>query len=141
MSEAPSLQYAALPYRRRADAAIEVMLITSRDTGRWVIPKGWPMDGLSAPHSAAREAHEEAGLVGQVSAHAIGRYHYDKRRDDGSLVRCVVEVFALAVERQRRTWPEHKERRTQWFAQADAAAAVDEPELAALIGDMAKRLE
>lgn len=140
MSEAPRLQYAALPFRRRADAVIEVMLITSRDTGRWIIPKGWPMAGLAAAQSAAREAHEEGGLVGQVSERPVGRYHYDKRLANGSSVLCMVEVFTLAVERQHRSWPERKERRTQWFALEEAAAAVQEPELRVLIGELAKRL-
>lgn len=140
MSEAPRLQYAALPYRRRADAAIEVMLITSRDTGRWIIPKGWPMEGLASAQSAAREAHEEGGLIGRMSDRPIGHYHYDKRLNDGSSVLCMVEVFVLEVERQHRSWPERKERRTQWFVLEEAAAAVQEPELRALIGELAKRL-
>ena len=135
-----SLQYAALPYRRRGDAAIQVMLITSRGTGRWVIPKGWPVTGMSGFDSAAREAREEGGLVGRIGKRAIGQYHYDKRLPDGSAVQCTVEVFALEVERQLRTWPERKERRTQWFAPAEAASAVDEPELRSLLKGLVSRL-
>lgn len=133
-------QYAALPWRRRADGAIEVMLLTSRDTGRWVIPKGWPVPGLSPAQSAAHEAREEGGLVGLLGEQSIGRYHYDKRLSDGSAVLCAVEVFPLEVERQLKTWPERKERRTQWFALQEAAGAVDEPELADLIRGLPKRL-
>src|SRR5262245_32596723 len=73
------LHYAALPFRLRSDGAIEVMLITSRDTGRWLIPKGWPAAGLSPQDSAAIEAREESGLVGRIGDHAIGCYQYDKR--------------------------------------------------------------
>jgi 8-oxo-dGTP pyrophosphatase MutT (NUDIX family) len=127
------VQYGALPYRRRTGGAIEVMLITSRETGRWVIPKGWPMPRLSPPESAAREAREEAGLVGKVCAEPIGRYEYLKRIDAEREVVCTVEVFALEITRQLSAWPEKAERRTRWFTPEEAAGAVQEAELAALI--------
>jgi 8-oxo-dGTP pyrophosphatase MutT (NUDIX family) len=133
-------QYAALPWRRRPDAAIEIMLLTSRDTGRWVIPKGWPVRGLSPAQSAAHEAREEGGLVGKLDERSIGRYHYNKRLSDGSSVVCAVEVFALEVDRQLKSWPERKERRTQWFVLQEAAGAVDEPELADLIRALPEKL-
>ncbi len=133
------LQCAALPYRRLASAAIEVMLITSRDTGRWVIPKGW-QEGLAARVSAEREALEEGGLVGRMGKQAIGRYRYKKQLPDGSSVACLVEVFVLEVKRQLKSWPERKERRTRWFMLREAAAAVAEPELAAMIRNLPKRL-
>jgi 8-oxo-dGTP pyrophosphatase MutT (NUDIX family) len=139
-AEMTQLQYAALPFRRRADMSIEIMLITSRDTGRWLIPKGWPVQGLSPQSSAAREAREEGGVVGRIGEHAIGRYHYDKWLADGSAVPCAVEVFALEVERQMRSWPEREERRTRWFALQEAAEAVQEPELQTLIRNLAKCL-
>ncbi|MCC6889063.1 MAG: NUDIX hydrolase [Hyphomicrobiales bacterium] len=137
MSEAEPLhvQYAALPYRRSAEG-IEVMLITSRDTGRWVIPKGWPAAGQGPRQSAQREAWEEGGLLGRLSERPIGRYRYHKRLAGGSSVLCSVEVFALEVQRQQRSWPERKERRTRWFTAVEAAAAVAEPELAAMIRDL-----
>ena len=90
--KASHIQCAALPYRRLANAAIEVMLITSRDTGRWVIPKGWQGAGLAAQHSAEREAREEGGLVGRIDDRPIGQYRYKKRLADGSSVACSVEV-------------------------------------------------
>jgi 8-oxo-dGTP pyrophosphatase MutT (NUDIX family) len=94
-------QYAALPFRHNADADVEVMLVTSRDTGRWVIPKGWPV-GRKAPHaSAAREALEEAGVVGKVGRDSIGTYTYEKRLADGTFVICEVQVFPLEVKHQR----------------------------------------
>jgi predicted NUDIX family NTP pyrophosphohydrolase len=132
-------QYAALPYRRTG-AGIDVMLITSRDTGRWIIPKGWPAPALDPGASAAQEAMEESGLVGEISAQPIGSYGYTKRLADGSAVDCTVEVFALAVERQLPTWPEQAERRTRWFALEEAAAAVQEPELGAIIRNLARLL-
>ena len=138
--KASYLQCGALPYRRLANAAIEVMLITSRDTGRWVIPKGWQGEGLAAQDSAEREAHEEGGLVGRMGGRPIGRYRYRKRLADGSSVACLVEVFALEVERQLKSWPERKERRTRWFILREAAAAVNEPALAAMIRNLPKYL-
>ena len=134
------VQFAALPFRRIAGGAVEVMLITSRDTGRWLIPKGWPVPGLSPQDSAAQEAREEGGLVGRIGERTIGRYRYDKRLPDGSAVRCVVEVFALEVERQLKSWPEQDQRRTRWFAMAEAAETVDEPDLRAIIRELSGRL-
>jgi 8-oxo-dGTP pyrophosphatase MutT (NUDIX family) len=139
-TETHRAQYAALPFRRRG-AMIEVLLITSRDTGRWIIPKGWPIAGLSPQEAAAREAYEEAGLVGRITDQAIGRFHYDKRLEDGSSVSCAVEVFALKVEDQMPTWLEQDERQTRWFALAEAAEAVQERDLQELIRGLAERLE
>jgi 8-oxo-dGTP pyrophosphatase MutT (NUDIX family) len=130
---APNLQYAALPYRRRTDGILEVMLVTSRDTGRWVIPKGWPIQGLRPPDSAAREAMEEAGLTGRIGDRSLGFYHYEKRLADGSAVPCAVETFAFEVEEQFASWPEQDQRHTQWFELQQAADAVQEPELSAMI--------
>ena len=139
MSSKPdsNIQYGAVPYRRRADGVIEVMLLTSRDTGRWVIPKGWPVPGLSPHDSAAREAVEEAGLVGRIDDRPIGFYRYDKRLADGSVVCCKVETFVLEVEEQLPSWREQHQRRTEWFTLQAAADAVQEPELSALILSMA----
>jgi len=130
------IQYAALPFRRCADATIEIMLITSRDTGRWLIPKGWPEPGLAPPETAAHEAREEGGLVGRIGDRSIGSYHYDKRLPDGSTVHCVVEVFALDVTRQMKSWPERDERTTRWFGLQEAAEVVREPELRAIIRNL-----
>jgi len=137
---AESIQYAALPYRRLADGVIEVMLITSRDTGRWLIPKGWPMPAMTPAQSAAHEAREEGGLVGRMGDCSIGHYRYDKRMADGSTVTCAVEVFVLEVERQLESWPEQGQRRTRWFLLQDAADAVDEPDLRAMIRDLTGRI-
>jgi 8-oxo-dGTP pyrophosphatase MutT (NUDIX family) len=130
------LQYAALPYRWRPNASIEIMLITSRGTGRWLIPKGWPEPGLEPAEAAAREAREEAGLVGRVDDRSIGFFHYDKRLPNGGTVHCVVEVFALEVERQMKSWPERDQRSTRWFGLQEAAEAVRDPELSAIIQNL-----
>jgi 8-oxo-dGTP pyrophosphatase MutT (NUDIX family) len=132
-SGAPRLQYAALPYRQRGDGSLEVMLVTSRETRRWVIPKGWPMKGRKPHASAAREALEEAGLIGKVGKKPIGTYRYDKRLKGGEATPCAVEVFPLEVKSQRKRWPEQKERSVRWFARDEAAEAVQESELRAII--------
>ena len=132
---ATSLQYGALPFRRRADTGTEVMLVTSLRTRRWIIPKGWPIK-QETPHAAsAREALEEAGVVGEVGTRPIGSYTYQKQLKQGAFVACEVEVhvFPLEVKRQQRTWPEKSKRQVQWFSSADAAAAVQEPALSEII--------
>jgi 8-oxo-dGTP pyrophosphatase MutT (NUDIX family) len=132
------LQYAALPYRDGKH--LEIMLITSRDTKRWVLPKGWPMKGHDAHAAAAREALEEAGIRGDVKKEPLGTYHYLKGLKSGGKLRCQVHVFALKVSHQRKTWPERNLRTTRWFSVEEAAAAVAEPELSALILRFGKRV-
>jgi|CXWL01.1.fsa_nt_gi 8-oxo-dGTP pyrophosphatase MutT (NUDIX family) len=126
-----SQQYAALPWRQTQ--GFEILLITSRETRRWVIPKGWPMSGLSAAESAAQEAYEEAGIRGQMSAQAMGYYGYRKRLRGGARKRFRVDVFAMAVTEVLDLWPEAHERARQWLSPEEALALVEEPELAALI--------
>jgi predicted phosphate transport protein (TIGR00153 family) len=126
-------QIAALPYRTDAHGVIEIMLITSRETRRWVIPKGNPIKGLRAHEAAAHEAFEEAGLVGIPCPTLIGTYHYYKRKRDGAERSATVEVFPLSVTSQLPEWPEQHERESRWFSLAQAAAAVDEPDLKHLI--------
>ncbi|MEO8115793.1 MAG: NUDIX domain-containing protein, partial [Phenylobacterium sp.] len=118
---------------------LKVLLITSRETGRWVIPKGWPMKGKRPHAAAAREAFEEAGVVGQIAKTALGDYGYDKRMKTGQTLPCRVEVFALKVTAQRRSWPEKDERTSQWFDWEEAAEAVEEDELASLIRVLARQ--
>ncbi|MFS0770742.1 DUF47 family protein [Sphingomonas sp. 1P08PE] len=125
-------QIGALPYRIGTGGAAEVMLITSRDTGRWVVPKGNMIVGLSPHEAAAVEAWEEAGLRGHACAASLGEYDYDKQRRRGA-VAVTVALYPLAVTGQEADWPERHQRETRWFALPDAAAAVDEPALAALI--------
>lgn len=130
---ATALQYAALPYR--VTGGVEVLLLTSRETGRWVLPKGWPMAGKSPRAAARREALEEAGVVGRICKQPIGAFHYDKRLPDGGVVTCKVLVYPMAFERQRKRWPEQRQRTIGWFTLEEAARAVLEPELAILLHD------
>jgi 8-oxo-dGTP pyrophosphatase MutT (NUDIX family) len=132
-SAAERIQYAALPFRRSADSQVEAMLVTSREIGRWVIPKGWPI-GRKAPHaSAAREALEEAGVVGAVGRESIGTHAYEKRMSKGVVVVCEVRVFSLEVKRQMKGWPEKEERTCCWFLSAEATKVVEESDLANII--------
>ena len=111
-------QYAALPYRVTKARGIEFLLVTSRESGRWIIPKGWPIAGLKPAGTAAREAYEEAGVRGTVGTKAIGVYSYNKEdRTRGRTLLCNVKVFALLVRRQGRTWPEAHQRRIIWVRQ------------------------
>jgi 8-oxo-dGTP pyrophosphatase MutT (NUDIX family) len=114
-----------------------VMLVTSRETRRWVLPKGWPEKKLGPHELAAKEAFEEAGLEGEIGREPIGSYRYAKRRWNGRTVQCEVDVFPLAVERQLEDWPERAERETEWFTPAEAALLVDESGLVALLLDLA----
>jgi len=129
-------QIAVLPYRFGGpgmDGPTEILLITSRGTGRWVIPKGNPLTGMSGHASAAIEAEEEAGVIGAVCPTPIGSYHYRKRRPNGASVMLDVEVFPLAVTRELGEWKEQDERERRWFAFDEAAKVVDEADLQALI--------
>lgn len=109
------------------------MLITSRETKRWVLPKGNPIDGLAPHQAAAHEAFEEAGLHGIPCPTALGSYQYRKRRKNGASLLFSVAVFPFAFTSQADVWPECEERDTRWFTISDAADAVDEPDLKTLI--------
>lgn len=125
-------QYGALCWRLRRDS-LQLLLVTSRDTGRWVIPKGWPHDGLDGPASAAREAWEEAGVEGAVDPRCLGVFGYDKVQPTLVCVPCVVGVYGLRVQRLLRGFPERSQRRRKWFSVEKAARRVAEPELRALM--------
>ncbi|WP_040668411.1 NUDIX hydrolase [Rhizobium giardinii] len=125
----PLEQYGALCYRRnKALGQIEVLLITSRDTLRWVIPKGWPMNGKKPHEVAAREAFEEAGVRGKAKKKPLGYFHYLK---DGK-VPCLVQVHAIEVDELIGKYPERGQRELDWVTCSEAAARVNEPELKGL---------
>jgi predicted phosphate transport protein (TIGR00153 family) len=123
-----------LPYRIATDGHADVMLITSRETRRWVLPKGNLIKGLDWHQAAAQEAFEEAGINGIPCPTAIGEYRYAKRRKDGTTRDVSVAVFPLAFLDQAAEWPEQDERETRWFGLREAARAIDEPVLAQLVG-------
>jgi 8-oxo-dGTP pyrophosphatase MutT (NUDIX family) len=124
-------QVAALPFRRTAAGEIEILLITSRETGRLIIPKGWPMKRLKDADAAAKEAYEEAGVIGKVRRKPIGDYLYWKRLER-SFEFLKVDVYPLEVRDQRTDWPEKGSRKWGWFNLDAAAALVSEPGLVSL---------
>jgi 8-oxo-dGTP pyrophosphatase MutT (NUDIX family) len=129
----PRQQFAALPFRKKP--SFQVMLVSSRETRRWVLPKGWPIKGMKPHAVAALEALEEAGLLGKIAKRPIGSFHYVKRMPNGAALTCAVDVFPFRVEKQRKNWPERDQRTAGWFEVREAAELVDEPELRDLILD------
>lgn len=131
------IQAAALPWRR-TEAGISVMLITSRDTGRWVLPKGWPKSGELLCDAAAREAVEEAGIKGQVSGEEVGSYFYAKNRSKGDPVPCEVLVYPLEVGRVAERWKEKGQRNRKWVSPDAASTMVQEPGLSTLLASFCR---
>lgn len=125
-------QVAALCWRVE-DGKLQVLLVTSRETGRWVLPKGWPMEGKSAPEAARAEAWEEAGVDGKVSDSCVGLFAYRKVLGPGIDVPCVVAVYPLKVKALADDFPERAERERRWFSPKKAAQKVEEPELKELL--------
>lgn len=130
-----SVQYGAICWRMNR-GKVEVLLITSRDTGRWVIPKGWPIDGMTPSDAAAREAWEEAGVEGEIAEAGLGQFRYDKLMKPKLALLCSVEVFALRVAKLKDKFPERNERRRKWFQAEKAARKVQEPELRQLLSQL-----
>lgn len=131
--ELVGMQVAALCYRRNRQDKTEVLLITSRDTGRWVLPKGWPIKGLTPSEAAAREAFEEAGVEGRVGAEPLGLFSYTKTFAAKEGIPVIVSVFPLAVRRLVEDFPEKGQRQLEWFSPKKAAGKVAEPDLAAIL--------
>lgn len=128
------LQFAALCYRKTQDKrGLEILLITSRGTGRWVIPKGWPMNGKLAHAVAEREALEEAGVKGKADVKPLGSYTYMKGLDSGFDIPCKVQVHALKVSGFATDFKEKGQREMAWVSCEEAAARVAEPGLKELI--------
>jgi 8-oxo-dGTP pyrophosphatase MutT (NUDIX family) len=124
-------QVAALCWRKRKGKR-EVLLITSRETRRWVIPKGWPMESLKDFNAAKTEAFEEAGVTGRISRQPLGRFRYNKIKGDVATP-VSVTVYGLEVAVLHSNWPERRERKRDWFAPADAAERVVEVGLKSII--------
>jgi ADP-ribose pyrophosphatase YjhB (NUDIX family) len=125
-------QYAALPFALK-NGQPRVMLVTSRGKGRWIIPKGWPEKDLTPHACAAKEAYEEAGIVGRIGESPLGTYRYKKRLSSGAMTTFKVEAYLLEVEHQLMDWPEKGQRVTRWMAPARAARLVGEDGLVQLL--------
>jgi 8-oxo-dGTP pyrophosphatase MutT (NUDIX family) len=133
-------QYAALCFRYRDEVpVVEVLIMTSRDSGRWVIPKGWPMKKKDPHDAAATEALEEAGVRGRVRKEPVGRYTYLKLLDDGDVAPTIVDVFQLQVTKQADSFKEKGQRILAWVSPEEAARRVREIELKSLLVDFKPR--
>lgn len=126
------IQFAALCTRRRTGAT-EVLLITSRETGRWILPKGWQMPDRSGGESALTEAWEEAGVVGALVGEPVGSYLAKKSLANKRPMPCRIEVHPVQVAKLAAKFPEKGQRRRKWMSIKKAAKAVSEPGLAALL--------
>ena len=137
LREAPSIrveqQYGVLPWRKDKRGHLQVLLITSRGGGRWIVPKGWPVKGRAPYLSAALEAFEEAGVIGEVVSQPLASYRYAKDDEDGTKLLRRVTLFGLRVVGTLTNWPERGQRKRRWFSLADAAEAAADPELSTLI--------
>lgn len=134
-------QFGALCYRMRRDLGIfEVLLVTSRESGRWIIPKGWPIPGKKPHEVAAIEAFEEAGVRGKAKKKPFGYFTYLKVTGDGQRVPCCVQVHLLNVEEISATFREKGQRISEWVSCVEAARRVREPELKGLFLAMQRTL-
>jgi 8-oxo-dGTP pyrophosphatase MutT (NUDIX family) len=120
-------QSGVIPYRING-TELEILLVTSRRKGRWIIPKGIIDPGKTALESAHQEAYEEAGIRGQADPKILGEYRY--RKWGGT---CVVQVFAMELTKMLESWPEAELRQRKWMNRAEAAKAIEEPDLKQLI--------
>lgn len=125
-------QVAALCWRMRK-GIVQILLITSRDSGRWILPKGWPVAKLTLARAAAREAWEEAGVEGKVQDTPLGEFHYHKSVGTDESLHCTVIVHALRVQTLKSRFPETRQRRRTWFHAREAADLVAEPQLQDLL--------
>jgi 8-oxo-dGTP pyrophosphatase MutT (NUDIX family) len=140
--QAVPIQSGALPWRlKRSKKKPEVLLVTGRRSGRWMIPKGWPMPGKSLADSAAREAFEEAGIKGRIEPIPIGSFRHVKQHLLFGTIEVDIFVHTLAVERELGNWPEKGERSRRWFAVDEAAERVDSDELKLLIVEFGRSLK
>ncbi len=128
-------QVAAVPFRHAADGGVEVLLVTSGATRRFIVPKGWPMKGRSGKRAAMIEAGEEAGVAGSILRDPLGEYSYWKRLSR-QFVRVQVKVYLLEVARELPEWKESARRRRAWLSPDQAAQLIDETQLAMLVATL-----
>jgi hypothetical protein len=136
----PIRQVGVLAYRYGPGRELQYMLITSRETRRFTIPKGWQIKGKNEPQSAGKEAKLEAGISGRIASVPLGDYQYWKRLRS-AFVPITVRVFAMEVEEELAEWRERRERKRAWLTPEQAATLVDEPTLGTLLLDAVRKLE
>ncbi|MCI2400386.1 NUDIX hydrolase [Aliiroseovarius subalbicans] len=128
-------QVAALCYRGKGDRK-EVLLVTSRGTGRWILPKGWPIDGMNAAEAAMQDAWKEAGVTdGKLAKEPLGEFQFTKQMNEGAPARCSAQVYPIKVKAMEDDFPEAEERELKWVATEEAAEMVDEKDLQQLLRD------
>lgn len=125
-------QVAAIPVRTGAAGQLEVLLVTTRETQRWVVPKGWPLPRRPDHEAAAVEAWEEAGVRGTIDSTPVGTFDYEKRQKSG-LLSVRVSAYLMEVTEEASTWPEAAQRRRAWFSAEAASEAVTEDGLKDLL--------
>lgn len=123
------LQVGALAFREGP----QVMLVTRKGGGPWIIPKGWPMRGKSLAEAAAQEAWEEAGVVGRLDGREIGHFDHCKNHDWVGPLRCTIRVYPLEVSESLGEWPEKGLRERRWFDRDEALRVLDSAELRDII--------
>ncbi len=130
------VQFAALCYDKEGPDK-KILLVTSRGTGRWILPKGWPIDGLESPEAALQEAWEEAGVLkGRTATKPVGTYGYEKGLPGDWTVPVTTVVYPVHVEQLADSYPEVDQRARKWVTPAEASEMVDEPELQALLASL-----
>lgn len=139
MSKKPFKEQCAVLAYRPSKKGAKIVLVTSLETHRWVLPKGNIVDGLSARDSAKLEAFEEAGVEGSPEKQAFGTYEYEKTEIKGGGL-CRVSVFPMVVDRILDKWPEKDARKREWMTIDKAAEAVNEGDLRDLILRFGKKL-
>ncbi len=132
-------QIAALPMRWKKDGTFQVLMVTSRETKRWIMPKGWTMDGKKPWTAAEIEALEEAGAIGYIGTEVLGTYSYRKKLADGSFLKCEVDVYPMVVEKLKSNWKERHQRKRRWFSPKGAAKRVNEAKLSKLLKSLSDK--
>ncbi|WP_425049873.1 NUDIX hydrolase [Psychromarinibacter sp. S121] len=132
------VQFGALCYRRGPDGVSVLLVQSSR--GRWLLPKGWPIDGMDGAETAMQEAWEEAGVRdAQVEREPVGSYETAKRLDTGLDVPCVIHVYAAEVTRLSEDFPEADRRRVIWTSLDEAIARAGDPGIVTVLKTFRKR--
>jgi ADP-ribose pyrophosphatase YjhB (NUDIX family) len=126
-------QYGAIAWRRSRSRELKILLITSRERGRWIVPKGWPIKGETPAKVAALEAFEEGGVFGDALSEPIGAYDYLKILRDGSTALCRVVLFGIEVRGTLVNWPERSQRKRSWFTVSEAGRTVSDSQLARVL--------
>jgi 8-oxo-dGTP pyrophosphatase MutT (NUDIX family) len=119
---------------------LEVLLVTSRRSSRWLIPKGWPMLGKTLAAAAAQEAYEEAGVRGTIDPQPLGSFRHRKQHEILGAVEVSILVHGLAVEQELPVWPELGQRERHWFSLEAAAGKVGSVALAGFITEFGARV-